>query len=219
MTSYQPTERSKAKRAHERARYDHETVHAMFDAIPMCHVGYVIDGQPYVTPTTQWRVGSRLYWHGSSASRMIRATGSGIPVCVTVSSFDGFVMARSPFHHSANYRSAMAFGQAHMITDRDEMEESLRHMFEHLFAGRWQDIRGNTDKELKATKVVYMDIEEASAKARSGPPVDDEEDYDGVDCWAGVLPLTHRFGAPETDPRLRQGIAFPDYLKHLSDKD
>ncbi len=217
MTSYQPTRRSRAKRAHERARYDHDSVHAMFDAIPVCHVGYVVDGQPYVTPTTQWRRGERLYWHGSSASRMIRATGSGIPVCVTVSAFDGFVMARSPFHHSANYRSAMAFGQAKAITDRDEKEASLRDMFEHLFPGRWDDIRGNTDKELKATTVIVMNIEEASAKARSGPPVDDLEDYDQVDCWAGVLPFKAHFTTPEPDPRLRRGIAFPDYLKHLSE--
>jgi len=217
MTSYQPTARSRVKRAHERARYDHDAVHAIFDAIPMCHIGYVIDGQPYVTPTIQWRVDTRLYWHGSSASRMIRAISSGAPVCVTVSAFDGYVMARSPFHHSANYRSAMAFGQARAVAGHDEKEMSLRQMFDHLFPGRWDDVRGNTEQELKATTVIVMDIEEASAKVRSGPPVDDEEDYDGVDCWAGSLPVQARFGAPEADPRLRPGIAFPDYLKHLAD--
>ena len=215
MSSYQPTKRSKAKRANHRASYDHDSVHAVFDALPMCHVGYVIDGQPYVTPTIQWRQDSRLYWHGSSASRMIKTLGPGMPVCVTVSSFDGYVMARSPFHHSVNYRSAMAFGQAHAITDRDEMETALEHMFQHLFPGRWEDVRGNTDKELKATTVIVMDIEDAVAKIRTGPPVDDEEDYDGVDCWAGVLPVSQNFGTPETDPRLRDGIEFPDYLKHL----
>ncbi len=217
MTSYQPTKRSKAKRAQERARYDHDDVHEIFDALPMCNVGYVIDGQPYVTPTIQWRQGTRLYWHGSSASKMIRAVGAGVPVCVTVSAFDGFVMARSPFHHSVNYRSAMAFGNARAITDSREKEAALRHMFDHLFPGRWDDVRGNTDKELKATTVIYMDIEEAVAKVRNGPPVDDEEDYDGVDCWAGVLPLETRYGTPQADPRLRKGIGFPDYLKHLSD--
>lgn len=218
MTSYQPTTRSKVKRAYRRAIYDHAAVHAIFDAIPMCHVGYVIDGQPYVTPTTQWRIGHRLYWHGSSASRMIRTTAAGGPVCVTVSSFDGYVMARSPFHHSANYRSAMAFGPTRAIAGRDEKEAALRHMFEHLFAGRWDDVRNNTDKELKATTVIVMDIEEASAKSRSGPPADDQEDYDGVDCWAGVLPVTTRFNAPEPDPRLKDGTVFPDYLKRLMAK-
>ncbi len=215
MSRYQPTKRSKAKRANHRANYDHDSVHAVFDALPMCHIGYVIDGQPYVTPTIQWRRDSRLYWHGSSASRMIKTLGPGMPVCVTVSSFDGYVMARSPFHHSVNYRSAMAFGQAHAITDRDEKEAALEHMFQHLFPGRWEDVRGNTDKELKATTVIVMDIEDAVAKIRTGPPVDDEEDYDGVDCWAGVLPVSQNFGTPETDPRLRDGIEFPDYLKHL----
>ena len=217
MTDYQTTARSKAKRAHHRASYDHDSVHAVFDALPMCHVGYIIDGQPYVTPTIQWRRDNRLYWHGSSASRMIKTLGPGMPVCVTVSSFDGYVMARSPFHHSVNYRSAMAFGQANAITDRDEKEAALEHMFEHLFPGRWEDVRGNTEKELKATTVIAMDIDEAVAKIRSGPPVDDEEDYDEVDCWAGVLPASESFGTPVADPRLRDGIAFPDYLKHLSD--
>ena len=216
MTSYQPGKRSKMKRVHERARYDHDSVHDAFDAIPMCHIGYIIENQPYVTPTIQWRVGTCLYWHGSSASRMIRTVTPGMPVCVTVSEFNGFVMARSPFHHSANYRSAMAFGHARAITDRDEKEESLRLMFEHLFPGRWDDVRGNTDQELKATSVIAMQIEEASAKIRSGPPVDDEEDYEHVDCWAGVLPVQALFGVPEPDPRLDQGITFPDYLKHLS---
>ena len=213
MTSYQPGTRSKLKRAHQRAAYDYETVHAAFDAMPMCHVGYVIDGQPYVTPTIQWRQGNHLYWHGSSASRMIKSLKDGAPACVTVSQFDGFVMARSPFHHSVNYRSAMAFGRCHSIEGRDEKEQALFEMFDHLFPGRWEDVRGNTEKELKATTVIVMEIEEAASKIRNEPPVDDEEDYDGVDCWAGVLPIVSKFTAPEDDPKLRQGIAFPDYLK------
>ena len=213
MTSYQPGARSKVKRAHQRAAYDFETVHGIFDEIPMCHVGYAIDGQPYVTPTTQWRRENRLYWHGSSASKMIRGLKDGAPACVTVSEFNGFVMARSPFHHSANYRSAMAFGTCHAIEGRDAKEEALFHMFEHLFPGRWQDVRGNTEQELKATTVIVMEIEEAAAKTRSEPPVDDEEDYDGVDCWAGVLPVVRSYGPPEDDPRLRDGIALPGYLK------
>ncbi len=213
MTTYQPGVRSKVKRGHQRAAYDYDTVHTIFDDIPMCHVGYVIDGQPYVTPTTQWRRENRLYWHGSSASRMIRSLKDGISACVTVSEFNGYVMARSPFHHSLNYRSAMAFGTCRSIENRDEKEESLFHMFEHLFPGRWEDVRGNTEQELKATTVIVMEIEEASAKTRTGGPVDDEEDYDGVECWAGVLPLVRTYGEQEDDPKLRNGIAFPDYLK------
>ncbi|MBT6407463.1 MAG: pyridoxamine 5'-phosphate oxidase family protein, partial [Rhodospirillaceae bacterium] len=144
MDSYQPTERSKVKRGNKRAAYDHQTVHAIFDALPLCHVGYVVDGQPFVTPTLQWRRGTRLYWHGSSASRMIRTVSGGMSVCVTVSALDGYVMARSPFHHSINYRSAMAFGTAELIDDADAKDEALKHMFEHLFPGRWDDVRGNT---------------------------------------------------------------------------
>lgn len=213
MTSYEPGVRSKLKRAHQRGAYDHETVHGLFDAMPMCHVGYAIDGQPYVTPTIQWRRENRLYWHGSSASRMIRTLEVGAPACVTVSEFNGFVMARSPFHHSANYRSAMAFGTCRAIEGRDQKEETLFHMFEHLFPGRWEDVRGNTEQELKATTVIVMEIEEASAKIRTGGPVDDDEDYDAVDCWAGVLPIIRSFGSPEDDEKLRPGIDFPEYLK------
>ena len=215
MTSYTPGVRSRARRGYKRASYDYQTVHKIFDDIPMCHVGYVIDGQPYVTPTTQWRRENRLYWHGSAASRMIRHLSGGVPACVTVSEFNGYVMARSPINHSANFRSAMAFGTCRLIEDQEELEESLFHMFDHLFPGRWEDVRGNTQKELKATSVIVMDIEEASAKIRTGPPVDDEEDYDGIDCWAGVVPVVRSCGQPEDDPRLRDGIAFPDYLKDL----
>lgn len=213
MTSYQPGERSKVKRAHLRAAYDHQTVHKIFDDIPMCHVGYAIDGQPYVTPTLQWRRENRLYWHGSSASRMLRTLKDGAPACVTVSEFNGFVMARSPFHHSLNYRSAMAFGTCQLIEDRDEKEAVLKHMFDHLFPGRWEDVRGNTEQELKATSVVYMTIEEASAKIREGDPVDDDEDYTDVACWSGVLPVNRTWGEPEDDGRLLPGVEFPDYLK------
>ena len=213
MTSYQPGVRSQLKRAHQRGAYDYDTVHATFDAMPMCTVGYVIDGQPYVTPTIQWRRENRLYWHGSSASRMIRSLSNGAPACVTVSQFNGYVMARSPFHHSANFSSAMAFGNCHAIEGTEEKEEALFHMFEHLYPGRWEDVRDNTQQELKATTVIVMEIEEASSKVRSGPPVDDDEDYDEVNCWAGVLPVVNSFAAPEDDPKLRPGIAFPDYLK------
>jgi len=170
MSAYAPTARPKLKRNHKRGAYDRETVHAILDAVPHCHVGYVIDGQPYVTPTLQWREGDRIYWHGSSASRMLRTVETGVPVCVTVSPLDGFVMARSAFHHSVNYRSVMAYGTAHALKGPAEKERALKAMMEHLFPGRWDALRPVTAQELKATTVVAMEIEEAAAKVRTGPP-------------------------------------------------
>ncbi len=208
MSVYVPTDRSKVKRNHKRGAYDRKTVHAILDAIPHCHVGYVIDGQPYVTPTLQWREGDRIYWHGSSASRMLRKVETGVPVCVTVSALDGFVLARSAFHHSVNYRSVMAYGIAHALKEPEEKEAALRVMMEHLFPGRWDALRPVTAQELKATTVVGMEIEEAAAKIRTGPPIDDEEDY-GWDVWAGVLPTHLTKGAPVDDPRLQAGMAVP----------
>ena len=215
MTAYQPTARSKGKRAAKRVYYDEETVHGILDAAPYCHVGYVIDGQPYVTPTIHWRRGRRLFWHGSSANRMIRTVATGMPVCVTVSLIDGYVLGRSGFHHSVNYRSVMAFGTASLIEDAEAKDAALRDMMEDLFPGRWDEIRGILPKELKATSVVTMEIEEASAKARSGQPIDDEEDY-ALSCWAGVLPMKTVYGPPEPDPRLADGIPLPEYLKNYT---
>lgn len=211
MSDYTPTLRSRVKRNHTRGAYDRETVHAILDAVPVCHVGYVIDGQPYVTPTLQWREGSRLYWHGSSASRMLRTVQTGVPVCLTVTEMNGYVMARSAFHHSINYRSVMAFGTAQLLTEPEEKEASLKRMMEHLFPGRWDTLRPVTAQELKATSVVGMEIEEASAKIRTGPPIDDEEDY-GLDVWAGVLPMAQRPGAPIDDPRLAPGVPVPGHV-------
>lgn len=205
-------DRNRLRRKHERGLYDKNSVHAILDAAPLAHVGYVIDGQPYVTPTLVWREGDRVYWHGSSASRMIRAVKTGIPVCVTVAHFDGYVLARSPMHHSANYRSAMLFGTAAAIEGRDAKEAALKIMMEGLFPGRWNEVRGNTEQELKATTVVGMTVEDAVAKVRTGPPVDDEEDYGTVDCWAGVVPLRIVRGAPEPDPRMDPATPLPDYL-------
>lgn len=210
--SFQPTDVSRVKRAHNRAAYDKDTVFAVLDAAPFCHIGYVIDDRPYVTPTLHWREGERIYWHGSSASRMLREVKKGIPVCVTASLFDGYVLARSAFHHSANYRAVMAFGTAHMIENRDAKEQSLKVMMDRLWPGRWEELRPIYDKELKATTVVAMDIEEASAKIRNGPPIDDEEDY-GLSVWAGVEPVSQTTGALIPDPRLLNGVPVPDYLK------
>ena len=208
---YTPSERTRVKRLHQRGHYDHETVHAVIDAATFCHVGYVIDGQPYVTPTLHWRVGTRLYWHGSSASRMLRTVKEGVPACVTVALMDGLVLARSGFHCSVNYRSAMAFGTAQAITDDAEKVDVLEEFVEGLVPGHWAEMRPPNAQEIKATTVVGMEIDEASAKIRTGPPADDEEDY-ALPCWAGVIPVTQTIGAPIPDPRLTPGIEPPDYL-------
>ena len=208
------TARSRVKRVPKRGSYDRETVDAILDAGLLCHVGYVIDGSPYVTPTCYWRKGDRVYWHGSSASRMLEAVAGGIPVCFTVSHLDGLVMARSGFHHSVNYRSVMLFGEARLITDPDEKLQTLADFMDRLTPGRWDEIRETTDQELKGTKIVAMEISEGAAKVRSGGPIDDEPDYD-LDIWAGVIPVTTQLGAPIPDHRLKPGVAAPAYLNDI----
>ena len=190
-------------------------MHAILDAAILCHVGYAIEGQPYVTPTTFWRHEDRVYWHGSSASRMLRQLQTGIRACFTVTHIDGFVMARSGFHHSVNYRSVMALGIAQAITDPAEKRRSLDAFVERVFPGRNAALRPATAQEIKATTVVGMDLKEVSAKVRTGMPVDDEEDY-ALPVWAGVLPMQMTFGAPEADPRLAPGALVPDYLQPYS---
>jgi nitroimidazol reductase NimA-like FMN-containing flavoprotein (pyridoxamine 5'-phosphate oxidase superfamily) len=194
-----------------RGHYDRDTVHAILDAGLICHVGYQIDEQPYVTPTGYWREGERVYWHGSSASRMLRRQKQGIPVCFTVTLLDGIVFARSGFHHSMNYRSVMALGQASVVEGDTAKLAALEAFSERLAPGRWGEIRPPTVQELKATTILHMDLAEASAKIRTGDPVDDEPDY-ALPCWAGVLPLRVASGAPLPDGRLVAGIAPPDYL-------
>lgn len=211
MDAYKPTPRTRLRRLPKRAHYDRATVHAILDAGFVCHIGYTIDGQPYVTPTTYWRHGDRVYWHGSSASRMLRNVAGGIPVCFTVTHIDGFVLARSGFHHSVNFRSVMALGTAHAVTDPAEKQAALDAFVERLFPGRTAELRPPTRQELKATTVVGLELEEVSAKVRTGPPVDDEEDY-ALPVWAGVLPVRTSFGVPEPDPRLATGSALPPYL-------
>jgi uncharacterized protein len=210
-----PSELTRVKRMNKRAHYDEETVHAILDAQPMCTVGYVFDGQPVVTPTLQWREGGHVYWHGSSASRMLE-TAENAKVCVNVTLFDGMVMARSAFNHSCNYRSVMAFGTAYKITDVAEKEMRLRAFVDHLFPGRWETLRAMTAKELKATTILGLELNEVSAKVRNGPPGDDEDDYQ-VPVWAGVIPLSTQVGTPIPDPRLMAGMSLPahvtDYLK------
>ena len=196
-----PSARTRIRRHPERAHYDRETVFGILDASLLCHLGYVIDGRPYVTPTLFWRDGERLYWHGSSASRMLRTQRGGIPVCLAVSHIDGLVLARSAFRHSLNYRAVMAFGIAAMVEDEAEKEAGLNAFIERLYPGRTARVRPILPQELKATSLLSMVIEEASAKIRDDGPLDLEADY-GAPCWAGVIPVGQRTGAPLPDARV-----------------
>ena len=216
MTAFTPTHRSKVKRLHERGRYDEESVFAILDAGIVAHIGYVIDGQPYVTPTAYWRRGRTLYWHGSSASRMLRTQKEGIPACVTVSLLDGLVVARSGFHHSINYRAVMAFGRARFVEDAKEKEAELDYFIERIYPGRVATLRPVNQQELKGTTLIAMEIEEASAKVRTGEPKDDEEDY-ALDIWAGVIPIRQVVGALESDPKLKAGVGTPAHMQRFTD--
>lgn len=205
-----PSERTRVKRVAKRAHYDAETVHGILDATPICNVGYVFNGTPYVTPTLQWREGDHLYWHGSSASRMLEACEEA-EVCVTVSLIDGFVMARSAYNHSCNYRSVMVFGTAKKVTDVAEKELRLKNFTNGLWPGRWDMLRKMTTQELKATTVLKLPLVESSAKVRTGPPGDDEEDY-ALPIWAGVIPVQQQVLAPIDDPRLLPGVKVPEHI-------
>ncbi len=204
------TDRVRLRRQHGRGAYDKTTIHTILDAMPMCSVGYVFDGRAYVTPTFQWREGDHVYWHGSSASRMLRAVEAA-EVCLTVAVLDGLVVARSGFHHSVNYRSAMLLGNARQVVDRDDKEARLKTFVDGLFPERWDALRPATAQELRATVVMTMPIDEASAKIRTGPPVDDEEDY-VLPIWAGVIPVRLQVLDPVPDPRNIAGIEPPDHV-------
>jgi uncharacterized protein len=199
LPPYPPTPRTRIRRHPERAHYDRETVFAILDAALMCHIGYVIDGLPYVTPTLFWREGERLYWHGSSASRMLRTQAKGIPVCLTVSHVDALILGRCAFRHSLNYRAVMAFGTAEIVDDVTEKEAGFNAFIERLYPGRTGIMRGILPQELKATTLMGMTIDSASAKIRSGGPLDLEQDY-AADCWAGTVPIAQVVGAPIPDP-------------------
>jgi len=212
MSTFAPSERTQVKRLPKRGHYDRETVFKILDEAFVCHVGFVVDGQPYVIPTNFGRSGDTLYLHGSAASRMLRSLSEGIPVCVTVTLVDGLVLARSAFHHSVNYRSVVILGTAHLVSDPAEKMEALRLFTEHIMKGRWDDIRLPTDQELKGTTVLALPMEEVSAKVRTGGPVDDEEDY-ALPMWAGVLPLPVVAGEPIPDGRLNPKTEIPGYMK------
>ncbi len=218
MNAYTPTARSRARRLYERASYDVAAINAILDAGLIAHVGYVIDGQPYVTPTAYWREGEHVYWHGSSASRMLRTVKEGVPVCLTVTHLDGLVLARSGFHHSMNYRAAMLFGRAAIVDDPAAKMRALDTFVDRLYPERRAELRPPTPQEIKATTVVRMTIEEASAKVRTGPPKDDEEDY-GLPVWAGVLPVRQIVGEAIPDPRLPEGTAASPHVSSLAGAD
>lgn len=209
------TKRSELRRLPVRGSHDPETIHAILDAGFLAHVGFCVNGQPFVIPTLFGREGDTIYLHGSAASRMLNQLATGVPACVTVTHVDAFVLARSAFHSSMNYRSAVVFGTAKEIQERERKLHALQTISEHLLRGRWNDVRQPTDQELKATTVLEMAIEEASAKIRTGPPSDDEEDY-ALPVWAGLLPIEPKIKDPIPDERLKAGVEIPAYVRNRS---
>ena len=206
METYPPTGRTEVHRYPKRALHDAEQIRAILDEGRFCHVGFAAEGQPFVVPTSYARVDDRLYIHGSAASRMLRTLDGGVDVCITVTLVDGFVLARSAFHHSINYRSVMVLGKARRVDDPQEKLAALRAFTNHLVPGRWDEIRQPTAQELKATSVLALPLAEVSAKMRTGPPIDDEEDY-GLPVWAGVVPVRMEIGPPVADVRVLPGVA------------
>ena len=202
------TDRTRVRRLSERGHYETETIHAILDEALLCHVGFVVDGAPVVIPTIHWRDGETLYFHGSAASRMLRSLKGGVDACVTVTLLDGLVLARSAFHHSMNYRSVVVFGKAREVGE-DEKIRALESLVEHVVRGRSKDVRAPNQKELRQTLVLALPIDEASAKIRTGGPVDDDEDY-ALPIWAGVLPLKLTPGEVVTDQRVTVDV--PEYV-------
>lgn len=208
---FEPTERTRLRRLSERGAYDRETIHAILDEALYCHLGVCLQGRPCVLPTIHTRIDDRLYFHGSPGNRLLRSLASGADACVVVTLLDGLVLARSVFHHSMNYRSVVVYGRGEAVEDPAEKRRALDALVEHVAAGRLADARPPNEREFRGTLVVSVPLEEASAKIRSGPPVDDEDDY-SLDVWAGVLPLRLEPGEPEADPALNPALALPDYL-------
>ncbi|WP_329035327.1 pyridoxamine 5'-phosphate oxidase family protein [Streptomyces sp. NBC_00178] len=215
--AYEPTERTVPSRSRERASYDKETVHAILDAAYLCHLGFVREGAPVVLPTLFGRIGERLYVHGSTGSRPLRAAGTadpGLAVCLTVTHVDGLVLARSAFHHSMNYRSVVVHGIARTVTDPQERRLALDAIVDQAVPGRSKDSRPADTKELAATAVIRLDLDEVSAKIRTGGPSDDPEDL-SLPHWAGVVPVTRTYGTPVPSEDLDPAIGVPDYLGGL----
>jgi len=212
-----PTQRTRVVREPDRGVYDRETIYRILDEGFICHVGFVVDGQPFVIPTSYGRVGDNLYVHGSAASRMLRNLDKGIPVCVTVTLIDGLVLARSIFNHSMNYRSVVVLGTATLVDEPAEKFEALHRLSEHILPGRWAESRQPNERELKATFALRLPIHEFSAKVREGPPIDDEEDY-SFRTWAGVVPLHMAAEAPIPDARCGRDVPVPAYASEYSRK-
>ena len=212
MENFTRTDRNSVRRLPQRASYERALVYQILDEGFVCHVGFVVEGQPFVIPTAYGRAGDTLYVHGALASRMLKTLGGGVEACVTVTLIDGLVLARSAFHHSMNYRSVVVFGRAAVVEGRAEKMEAMRAFSEHLMRGRWAEVREPNERELNATLVLALPLAEASAKVRTGPPVDDEEDLT-LDVWAGVLPLRVEAGEPVTDQLVKDGTPISQPVK------
>ena len=212
MEDFKPTERTTVRRLPKRGNYERETVNRILDEGFICHVGFIVDNAPVVIPTGYGRLGDQLYIHGSAASRMLKTLRTGLDVCVTVTLVDALVLARSAFHHSMNYRSVVIFGKARLVEDDDEKWKALHVFTDHIMRRRWEESRQPNQSELRATMVLAVSLTEASAKIRTGPPVDDEEDYE-LTVWAGELPLRLATGEAVPDPRLSAGIELPAYIR------
>lgn len=209
MTADMKTQKTKVNRAPKRGHYDFETVASILDEGLVCHVGFVVEDQPFVIPTAYGRLSDKVYIHGAGASRMMKSLEEGIDVCLTVTLLDGLVLARSVYHHSMNYRSVVLFGQATKVEDPKEKALALKAFTEHVMRGRWDAVRSPNEAELASTTVLSLPIKEASAKIRTGPPIDDPADYE-LPIWAGVLPLVQRSQEPITDPQMRVDVAVPE---------
>jgi nitroimidazol reductase NimA-like FMN-containing flavoprotein (pyridoxamine 5'-phosphate oxidase superfamily) len=218
MTDFTRTDRNRIKRLPKRGLYDRQTIHRILDEALICHVGFVEKGQPYVIPTNFARVEDRIILHGAKASRLLKHVEAGHPICVEATIVDGLVLARSVFHHSVNYRSVVIFGKGCLIEDQQEKLTALQAVTEHLIPGRWQEARLPNRKELNATSVVSIHIDEASAKVRMGPPIDEQEDY-SLPVWAGVLPLQEMPLAPVRDEHQSEELLLPKYVSQYSRKE
>lgn len=212
MSEFSQTDLNKVRRLPQRGHYDKETVYSIVDEALICHAGFVVDGQPYVMPTIHTRIGDTIYLHGAVANRMLNHIKTGKSVCITVTHIDGIVFARSVFHHSMNYRSAVLFGRGRVVESYDERWKVFEALTEHIAKGRWADARHPNETEDRTTAIVAIEIDSASAKIRSGPAKDEEEDY-ALSVWAGVMPVRMQFGEPVKDDRLPDNIPVPEYIK------